>query len=276
MITRSRPLTSLARRLILLLFAVWTVFPLYWIFTMSLKREVDILASPPAWLFSPTLDHYRKILSEGEVIGFFRNSVIVGLGSTALGLAVGVPAAYILARQQFRGRADYDFWILSTRMAPPVAMLVPFFILYRQLGLQDSHIGLIIAHVAQNLAIIIWVMKGFFSDLPAELDEAGLVDGGTLWQTFRRIMMPLALPGIAATGILAFLFSWNEFLFALVLTNNRARTAPVGLHSFIGYQEVQWGALSASATIMLLPVLLLLVIFQRQIVRGMTLGAVRG
>ena len=276
MVTRANPAALVLRRLLLAVFAVWTIFPLYWIFTMSLKREVDILASPPAWLFAPTLESYLQILREGEILGFFRNSLIVGIGATAVGLLVGVPAAYILARHEFKGRADYDFWILSTRMAPPVAMLVPFFVLYRQLGLHDTHLGLIVAHVAQNLAIVIWVMKGFFSDLPPELEEAALVDGATYWQTFRRIMVPLALPGIAATGILSFLFSWNEFLFALVLTNNEARTAPIGLHAFIGYQEVQWGALSASATIMLLPVLLLLVLFQRQIIRGMTLGAVRG
>lgn len=276
MVTRANPAALVLRRLLLAVFAVWTIFPLYWIFTMSLKREVDILASPPAWLFAPTLESYLQILREGEILGFFRNSLIVGIGATAVGLLVGVPAAYILARHEFKGRADYDFWILSTRMAPPVAMLVPFFVLYRQLGLHDTHLGLIVAHVAQNLAIVIWVMKGFFSDLPPELEDAALVDGATYWQTFRRIMVPLALPGIAATGILSFLFSWNEFLFALVLTNNEARTAPVGLHAFIGYQEVQWGALSASATIMLLPVLLLLVLFQRQIIRGMTLGAVRG
>ncbi len=276
MVSHRQPVAVLLRRLILVAFAVWTVFPLYWIFTMSLKREVDILASPPAWIFTPTLESYLQILREGEIIGFFRNSLIVGVGATMVGLLVGVPAAYILARHEFKGRTDYDFWILSTRMAPPVATLVPFFVLYRQLGLQDTHLGLIVAHVAQNLAIVIWVMKGFFSDLPPELEEAALVDGASQWQTFTRIMVPLALPGIVATGILSFLFSWNEFLFALVLTNNEARTAPVGLHAFIGYQEVQWGALSASATIMLLPVLLLLVLFQRQIVRGMTLGAVRG
>jgi multiple sugar transport system permease protein len=276
MVSRPRPGAVLLRRLLLAAFAIWTIFPLYWIFTMSLKREVDILASPPVWLFTPSFDSYLEILREGEVIGFFRNSLIVGVGATVVGLLVGVPAAYVLARHEFRGRTDYDFWILSTRMAPPVAMLVPFFVLYRQLGLQDTHLGLIVAHVAQNLAIIIWVMKGFFGDLPPELEEAALVDGASYWQTFARIMVPLALPGIVATGILSFLFSWNEFLFALVLTNDEARTAPVGLHAFIGYQEVQWGALSASATIMLLPVLLLLVLFQRQIVRGMTLGAVRG
>ncbi|MFN8594190.1 MAG: carbohydrate ABC transporter permease [Thermomicrobiales bacterium] len=276
MVTRPRPLAVILRRVALAAFAVWTIFPLYWIFTMSLKREVDILANPPVWIFNPTFDSYREILSEGEIVGFFRNSLIVGIGATLVGLSVGVPAAYVLARHRFAGRADYDFWILSTRMAPPVAMLVPFFVLYRQLGLQDTHLGLIVAHVAQNLAIVIWVMKGFFSDLPPELEEAAQVDGATLWQTFRRIMVPLAVPGIVATGILSFLFSWNEFLFALVLTNNNARTAPVGLQTFIGYQEVQWGALSAATTVMLLPVLVLLVLFQRQIVRGMTLGAIRG
>jgi multiple sugar transport system permease protein len=276
MVTRPRPLTVTLRRVVLAAFAVWSLFPIYWIVAMSLKREVDVMASPPAWLFTPTLANYRQVLAEGEVIGFFRNSVIVGLGATALGLLVGVPTAYVLARHDFRGRADYDFWVLSTRMAPPVAMLIPFFILYRTLELQDTHLGLIIAHVAQNLAIIIWVMKGFFGDLPRELEEAGLVDGGGHWQAFRTIMLPLALPGIAATGILSFLFSWNEFLFALVLTDTRARTAPVGLQAFIGYQEVLWGQLSASATVMLLPVLIVLLLFQRQIIRGLTFGAVRG
>lgn len=276
MVSRAHPLAAVGRRVVLLAFAVWTLFPLYWIVTMSLKRQVDVLADPPVWLFVPTWEHYRQILAEGEVIEFFRNSLIVGLGSTALGLLCGVPTAYVLARHRFRGRADYDFWVLSTRMAPPVATLIPFFVLYRTLGLQDTHIGLIVAHVAQNLAIIIWVMKGFFGDLPRELEEAGLVDGGSHWQAFRTIMLPLAAPGIAATGILAFLFSWNEFLFALVLTNNTARTAPVGLQSFIGYQEINWGALSASATVMLVPVLLVVLLFQRQIIRGLTFGAVRG
>jgi multiple sugar transport system permease protein len=271
-----RLLVVALRRLVLVAFALWSAFPIYWIATMSLKRAVDAIAYPPTWLFTPTLANYRTILAEGEVIAFFRNSLIVGLGATALALLVGVPTAYVLARHEFKGRADYDFWVLSTRMAPPVATLVPFFIMYRELGLYDTHVGLIVAHVAQNLAIVIWVMKGFFADLPAELEEAGLVDGGGHWQAFRTIMLPLALPGIAATGILAFLFSWNEFLFALVLTDQAARTAPVGLQGFIGYQEVEWGRLSAAATVMLVPVMLLLLLFQRRIIRGLTFGAVRG
>lgn len=148
MVSRPQPLAVLLRRAALLVFAVWTVFPLYWIFTMSLKREVDILASPPAWVFIPTLESDRQLLSEGEIVGFFRNSLIVGVGATLLGLLAGVPAAYVLARHEFKGRADYDFWVLSTHMAPPVAMLAPFFIRYRQLGLQDTHLGLIVAHAA--------------------------------------------------------------------------------------------------------------------------------
>jgi multiple sugar transport system permease protein len=273
---RPSPLPTLLRRLALALFAIWTLFPIYWIVTMSLKRPVDVLADPPLFWFAPTFENYRQVLAEGQIVGFFRNSLIVGLGATALGLAVGVPAAYVLARHDFKGRRDYDFWILSTRFAPPVAMLIPFFVLYRELRLQDTHIGLIVAHVAQNLAIIIWVMKGFFGDLPAELEEAGLVDGGGYFETFRRVLLPLALPGIGATAILSFLFSWNEFLFALVLTTTNARTAPVGLQTFIGYQEVNWGALSASATVMLVPVFVILLLFQRQIIRGLTFGAVRG
>lgn len=264
------------RRAVLLLFALWCIFPIYWIAMTSFKKAVDAVAKPPTWFFVPTLENYVKVLTTSEVLGFFRNSIIVGLGATALGLLVGVPAAYILARHDFKRRPDYDFWVLSTRMTPPVAMLIPFFIMYRALGLQDTHLGLIIVHISQNLVIIIWIMKGFFSDLPAELEEAGLIDGCTYGQAFRRIILPLSWPGIAATGILSFLFSWNEFLFAQVLTDNRARTVPVGLYTFIGYQEILWGELSASAMIMLLPVLVFVLLFQRQLIRGLTFGAVRG
>lgn len=264
------------RRLILVLFAVWCLFPLYWMIGTALKREVDALAYPPSFVFRPTLQNYRAVIGDPKITEFFKNSSIVGLGSTAIGLLVGVPTAYVLGRHEFRGRRDYDFWVLSTRMAPPVAMLVPFFILFRQLHLTDSLRGLMIAHVSQNLAIIIWVMKGFFSDLPAELEEAALVDGGSYWRAFRQIILPLTVPGIAATGVLAFLFSWNEFLFATVLSGTHTRTAPVGLYTFVGFQSIDWGQLSASASIMLVPVFVLLVAFQRQLIRGLTFGAVRG
>jgi multiple sugar transport system permease protein len=264
------------RRLTLLGFAAVTLFPIYWMVSISLKRPVDALASPPIWFFTPTFDAYTKVLGDPVILGYFRNSLLVGLGTTVLSLAFGVPTAYVLARHRFRRRSDFAFWVLSTRMSPPVAMLIPFFIMYQAVGLQNTYLGLILMHVSMNLAIVIWVMRGFFADLPPELEEAALVDGASFWQTFIRIATPLAMPGMAATAILSFLFSWNEFLFALVLGGRDTRTTPVGLYNFIGYNEVQWPELSAAATIMLIPLVIVLLAFQRQLIRGLTLGAVRG
>ncbi len=269
-----RRLSPWLRRLLLWLFAVWCLFPIYWLATMSLKRQVDAISRTPRFLFSPFWTNYASVLSSGEVWGYFRASLIVALASTAIGLALGVPTAYVLARYRFRGNADFGFWVLSTRMTPPVAMLIPFFVLFVRIGLFDTYGGLVLAHVAINISIIVWLMKGFFEDLPIELEEAAFLDGAGHFQAFRQICLPVALPGIAAVAILAFLFSWNEFLFSLVLTEN-IRTAPVGLYNFVGYQEIRWGELSASAVLMLAPVILFVFVFQRQLVRGLTLGAIK-
>ena len=269
-----RALAPWLRRLVLWLFALWCLFPIYWLVTMSLKRPVDAIHRPPRFLFTPIWTNYLLVIHKGEVWGYFESSLIVALGSTIVALLLGVPTAYVLARYRFKGNADFGFWVLSTRMTPPVAMLIPFFVLYVRTGLLDTYAGLIIAHVAINISIVVWLMKGFFEELPGELEEAAFTDGATPFQAFHQICLPVALPGIAAVAILAFLFSWNEFLFALVLADN-IRTVPVGLYGFIGYQQIQWGALSASAVLMLVPVLAFVFIFQRQLVRGLTLGAGR-
>lgn len=260
--------------MILWTFAVWCLFPIYWLVTMSLKQQVDAIARPPRFVFAPVWENYRAVLHNGDVWGYFGNSLVVALGSTLLALALGVPTAYVIARYRFRGNADFGFWILSTRMTPPVAMLIPFFILYVRTGLIGTYLGLIVAHVALNLSIVIWLMKGFFEDLPGELEEAAFMDGATAFQAFRQICLPLAMPGIAAVAILAFLFSWNEFLFALVL-GDRIRTVPIGLYRFVGYQQIDWGGLTASAVVMLAPVLAFVFVFQRQLVRGLTMGAIK-
>lgn len=273
---RSRVWQIAARRAVLIVFAIWTLFPLYWMVATSLKKPVDAIASPPVWFFTPTLEAYTKVLSDPAVVGYFFNSLIVAVGTSGLGLLFGVPTAYVLARHRFRGRPDYAFWVLSTRMTPPIAMLIPFFIMFSAVGLLNTYLGLILMHVSLNLGIIIWVMRGFFADLPPELEEASLVDGASYWQSFRRIAVPLAIPGIIATGILTFLFSWNEFLFALILGGADTRTSPVGLYHFIAYQEVRWAELSAGATIMLFPILIGLILFQRQLIRGLTMGVTRG
>lgn len=268
-------LATIARRLILALFALWCLFPIYWLINTSLKTARGATSRPPTFLFTPILDNFRKVAADPAVWGYFVDSTIVGLGATAAALAIGVPAAYVLARFPFRGSADFGFWILTTRMTPPVAMLIPFFVMYNRAGILDTHLGLIIAHVGLNLSIVVWLMRGFFEDLPRELEEAARLDGCGYLGAFLRVMLPLALPGIAAVAILSFLFSWNEFLFALVLGGSAVRTVPVGLYAFVGYQQILWGELSASATLMLAPVLAFVVLFQRQLVRGLTLGAVR-
>jgi multiple sugar transport system permease protein len=215
------------------------------------------------------------VIAGAEIWSYFLNSTIVALGSTVLTLAAGIPTAYVLARYKFKGSSDFAFWILTTRMSPPVAVLIPFFVMYTWLGINDTHFGVIIAHVAVNISIVVWLLRSFFDDLPYALEEAAFMDGATYYQAFQHIALPLAMPGIAAVGILSFLFSWNEFLFALVLADDNVRTVPVGIYGFVGFQSIAWGKLSASATIMIVPVVVFLMIFQRSLVRGLTLGAVK-
>jgi multiple sugar transport system permease protein len=275
----SRRIAKLAgsplRKMLLWAFAIWCLFPIYWLFLTSLKKPVDVAARPPKFVFPPHLQNYLDVFYDPSIWSYFRASTIVALGSTAIVLAIGIPTAYVLARYRFRGNADYGFWILTTRMTPPVAVLIPFFVMYVSTGLLDTHIGLIIAHVAMNLSIVVWLMKGFFEDLPPEFEEAAFMDGASYFQAFYQICLPVAMPGIAAAGILAFMFSWNEFLFSLVLADSNVRTVPVGLYGFVGYQQIQWGSLSAAAMLMLLPVLAFVALFQRQLIRGLTMGAIK-
>ncbi len=261
-------------RITLALFAIWTLFPVYWLVTMSLKQEVDVVARKPTFIFVPTFENYLKVLTDPAVLGFLKNSLIIGLGTTAAGLLLGVPAAYVLARFEFRGSRDLGFWILSTRFTPPIAMLIPFFVIFYRTGLLGTHLGLIIAHLGVNLSMVVWLMRSFFRDLPRELQDAAYVDGASHWQTFSLIMLPIARPGMAAVAILTFLFSWNEFLFSLVLGSSSVTTIPVGLYKFIGYQQIDWGKLSASAVIMIAPVIVFVMLVQRQLIRGLTFGAV--
>lgn len=262
-------------RLILYIFAIWCLFPIYWIFLTALKTPLQAIARPPLFAFVPTGENFIKVINNPDIWSYFFSSTIVAAGSSLLALAIGAPAAYILARFSFFGRGDYGFWLLSTRMTPPVAMLIPFFVLYYQLGLLDTHLGLILAHVTLNLSIVVWLLRGFFAELPREIEEAAALDGNTYFQIFYKITLPLALPGLISVGILIFLLSWNEFLFALVLGDAAVRTVPVGLYGFIGYQSIAWAELSASASLLIIPVIVFILIFQKHLIRGLTMGAYR-
>ncbi len=268
-------LDTLLRRFAITVVMLLAAFPIVWMILTSFKTEVDALAMPPKWLFYPTLQNYLEAMVETGFSRYFLNSVIVACASILIVLAVGIPAGYSLARFNFKGKRDLAFWILSTRMAPPITFLIPFFIMFRSLGLIDTRLGLIILHITINLALVIWMMRGFFQEIPVEIEEAALVDGCNRVQVLLRIALPISVTGIASTAILSFIFSWNELMFAIVLTSNIAKTAPAGIYNFIGYQEVRWGDLCAASVVVLVPVFIFIVLVQKHLIRGLTFGAMK-
>lgn len=230
--------------MILILFAAFFIFPLFWMFMTSIKSRIDFLAMPPKWLFVPTLDNYKEILASADFMNAYRNSIIVSVSSVAIGVLVGVPCAYGLSRFQFKGRSQIAFWILSTRFAPPIAVLLPFFILFKILGLSDTYLGLIIVYLVINLPLVIWIMYGFFKDVPIELEESAVIDGASPVKVFTRIVLPLVAPGMVATLILSLIFCWNELMFSMILSGYNTRTVTVAIYNFVSYQEIAWGSLS--------------------------------
>jgi multiple sugar transport system permease protein len=263
------------RAVALLAFCVWTLFPILWTLSISLRTEVDALAMPPKWIFLPTLNSYSLVLAKARFAGYFANSVIITLSATFLSLVVGVPAAYVLARYQFSRRKDIDFWFLGSRMAPPVAAIIPYFVLARSLRLMDTRIAVVLVYLTIGLPLVVWVMKGFFLEVPQELEDAAMVDGCGRFGTFARVSLPLVAPGMGAAAILCFLFMWSELMFALVLTESKAKTAAVGMMQFMGFHEIMWSQLSAAAMLLLIPSIIFIALAQRSLVRGLTSGAVK-
>jgi multiple sugar transport system permease protein len=264
----NRLLLSLLTALVLAPF----LFVFLWMVLGSFKTRVQFTALPPLFVFEPTLANYRDVFLRNDFLQFTLNSLIVGLGATLLGLILGLPAAYSVAKYRQTGLAVA---ILTARMAPGIAFLVPWFILFTQARLIDTFLAVILAHLIVTLPMIIWIMIGFFEDLPRELEEAALIDGCSILGVFLRIALPLTKPGIVAASVLAFIFSWNNFLFSLVLAGVNTRTLPVAVFNFMSYDAINWGGLSAAASIITVPVLLLALLVQGHIVRGLTIGGVK-
>ena len=257
-------------------YLLWVLVPIATVTLNSFKPTTAIFTERPNVRFSPILEHYRGIFEDGKFIEFLQNSAVVAIGTTTLALTLGTPAAYALARLPMRGRELWSRFFLVTRMVPAVALVVPMFIIAVRTGLKGTLFGLVLAHTSFTLPLVIWMMRSFFAELPLELEEAALVDGTTRFGAFWRIALPLTLPGLTATAILVMLFSWNEFLFALILSGPDTQTMPVGMASFIGTVSIDWGGSSAAAVIAMLPVFVLGLAVQRFLVRGLTMGAVKG
>jgi multiple sugar transport system permease protein len=259
------------------------LFPVLWMLETSLKANRDVYAVPAKFLgFDVTFHHYKDVFVQRDGTGAsdlavnFKNSVIVSFFSTVLATVLGVLAAWAYSRFQMKAKKDQLFFILSTRFMPPVVVVIPIFLMYRDLDLIDTKLGLILIYAAFNLPFTIWMMKGFIDEIPGEYEDAAMLDGYSRLQAFFRVTLPLLVPGIAATAVFALIFSWNEFVLSIFLTSSEsARTAPPAIAGLIGGTTIDWGLVAASAMVFAAPVLLFAFLVRKHLVAGVTLGAVR-
>lgn len=277
----SRPAAARATKYVLVAAAlVAALAPVYWMLTVSLKTEVEQFAVPPRWFsFSPTLAHYRDAFVGRSFGRYLLTSAFVSAASTLCAMLLGTLAAYALARLPLPHKLDarLALWILSTRMFPPIVTAVPLFLLMRDARLLNTRAALVIVYTALNLPFVVWMMRGFFREIPRDLEEAALVDGDTRLGALRRVVLPLVAPGLAATAVFCLIISWNEFLFALTLTQtDAAMTLPVGIAGRVTQYEIRWGVMSAAGVVAMLPILAFALAVQRYLVRGLSLGAVKG
>jgi len=241
--------------------------------SLSLKNDADNTAFPPIFIPNPpTLDNFRDVFAKNNFLLYFWNSILVTGGAVLVGLLVGVPAGYGIARAK---SAKFAFLILIARITPALSYLIPLFLVFQLIGLNGTITALLVTHLVITVPIIVWVMIGYFENVPMELEDAALVDGASPWQGFRHIALPLARPGIIVGAILAFIFSWNNFIFSVVLGGKTTRTLPSAIYNVLTFEQISWGPLAAAALLVTLPVLLLTVVAQRQIVAGLSAGGLK-
>lgn len=262
---------------VLLLAAVilFCLFPFYWMVLTSLKTQLIALQTPPAWIFDVSFSNYSEVLFEDNVGRSLINSLIVAVCTTVLAIALGAPAAYALARFEFKGKKELWFWFITNRMVSPIVLALPFFLIVGSMDMLDTHIVLILIYLTFNLPIVIWICTDQFRSIPREIDEAAILEGASQWRIFRSLCLPLAAPGIAVSAIFSFIFSWNELMYALVLTRNQAKTAPAMAVSFMEGYSLPYGKIMATSTLIVVPVIIFALIASKQLVRGLTMGAVK-
>jgi len=300
--------TRLVAGVLVALYAIVTIVPLLWILLTSIKSPPDSISYPPKVVFTPTLDGYcnlfttrsrqteeylaslppatgtceqiaRKnnmvIAGPSNYIPRFTNSLIIAFGSTLLSVGFGVMAAYAFSRFKVPGKDDLLFFILSTRMMPPIAVAIPIYLMYREVGLSDTRLGMILLYSAVNVSLAVWLLKGFIDEIPREYEEAAMIDGYTRLQAFRKVVLPQAVTGIVATAIFCLIFAWNEYAFAVLLTSGEAQTAPPFIPIIIGEGGQDWPAVAAGTVLFLIPILIFTVLLRKHLLRGITFGAVR-
>jgi multiple sugar transport system permease protein len=273
---RSRTRRILEVELPVLLIVLFALGPYGWMILTSLKPQAELSTWPLTyWPNKPTLQHYGDLIARTNFAGSLGNSLIIAIGASLLGLGVSIPAAYAFSRFRFRGRQGLLTGFLVINMFPVVLLIIPLFLMMRRLGLIDTFLGVILGHSTFSIPFAIWMLTSYFNAIPKDLDEAAMIDGASRLQTIRLIILPLLMPGVVTAGIYIFITSWNEYLFAMMLSGQAVRTVTVALQLFIGEFTIQWGLLTAGGTLIALPVTFLFLLVQRRLVGGLTAGAVK-
>jgi multiple sugar transport system permease protein len=266
-------ITNIFFYLLVVAIAFVVLFPFLWMLVSSFKTQVDIISWPPKFIFSPTLQNYHKVFGEQDFLKYFLNSTIVGTLAVGLSLVLGLPAAYSISRYTQKRLAVF---ILLARLMPGISFLMPWYIIFSRLNLMDSYVALVLSHILIALPIVVWIMTTYFNSIPREMEESAMVDGATRQYAFWAIILPLSGPGIITATTLSFIFSWNNFMFSQVLSMEKTKTLPIAVYNFLSYAEVDWGGVMAAAVAIMAPAIILTMIFQKYVVKGLTMGAVKG
>jgi multiple sugar transport system permease protein len=261
--------------LVLVLLSIASVLPFLWVVLTAFKDRITAFSVPPTWIFKPSIESFVTLITFRRMHKFLLNSAIISVSATALSVGIGTFAAYALARFRFGGRDDVAFWILTNRMLPPVAVIIPMFMIFQTVHLLDTHIGLIILYTGMQLPFVVWMLRGYFEDIPRALEEAAWVDGDSWFAAFRKITLPLVAPAITATAIFVMILSWNEYAFALFITGPNSKTLPPSVVTFMVERSVEWNQLGAACIFIALPILIFVLFVQRYFVRGLTMGMMR-
>jgi len=265
--------TNIFLYLLVVAIVLVVLFPFLWMLASSFKTQVDIISWPPKFIFSPTLQNYHKVFGEQDFLKYFLNSTIVGSFAVGLSLVLGLPAAYSISRYAQKKLAVF---ILLARLMPGISFLMPWYIIFSRLNLMDSYVALVLSHMLIALPIVVWIMSTYFNSIPREMEESAMVDGATRQCAFWAIILPLSGPGIITATTLSFIFSWNNFMFSQVLSMEKTKTLPIAVYNFVSYAEVDWGGVMAAAVAIMAPAIILTMIFQKYVVKGLTMGAVKG
>ncbi|GGG02897.1 carbohydrate ABC transporter permease [Paenibacillus abyssi] len=276
MIGRKPVSLRITNHTIVIIALIFFMFPVLWMLLTSLKNQIDAFTTVPKWTFAVTFDNYQTVLIERDFLKYLLNSLYVSALSTVLAVMLGSGIAYPFARYKLKGANHVLTWILTLRIVPPIVSILPIYLLFSNVGLLDSYTSLILMYTFMNLPLATWLLYGFFKDIPGEIEESALVDGCNRFTAFFRVVFPIIGPGLVSAGLLSFIFAWNEFLFANILSGPTVRTAPVGLNEYATPVSVLWGQIAAAGTMIVLPIAIITIILQRKMVSGLTMGAVKG